>query len=308
MKNTTDKKGENTMKKLGYLLLFMLMMMLVACSGKEPVENIEDEDEKEVVKEKEDIRFSDEYLVGFDYGGSSWGEFYECISARVIICTNKDVLIYMPTYESVHTNSPQLELVDTLTLTDEQYENIERGLNRKKLYRLMIRSDNGVLDGSSTYLYLYDKNEEVLKACGGYEPKNKRFWEMYRTIIDNIPVEEIMSIRDESIERLKNFGNSPSDGDDTDEKEAKYDLNDLEEIFTESYKPPFHCDMDHIDEDGNYVFHLYEVVDNGDEQHTATVEWYTVNPYTGDVRTFFDDYFNVEDILTGKVTLPGLGE
>ena len=82
------------------------------------------------------------------------------------------------------------------------------------------------------------------------------------------------------------------------------DLDELEKIFAERYEPPFYCDLDHIDEDGNYVFHLYEVVDNGDEQHTATVEWYTINPYTGDVSTFFFFFFNVEDVLTGEATLP----
>ncbi|MBR6147057.1 MAG: hypothetical protein IKQ44_01740 [Lachnospiraceae bacterium] len=290
------------MKKIRLIFMFFIMMMLMACTGKEPIE--ENDDEKEVIKEKEDIRFSDEYLVGFDYGGSSWGEFYECISARVIVCTNKDVLIYMPAYDSIHTNSPELELVDTLTLSDEQYENIEKGVNRKKLYRLKIIPERDVCDGSSTYLLLYDKNENVLKACGGYEPRNKKFWEMYSAVIDNIPTEKINSIRDEYIEKYRNLDNPPVPRDDINDEEVMYDLDELEKIFAERYEPPFYCDLDHIDEDGNYVFHLYEVVDNGDEQHTATVEWYTINPYTGDVSTFFDEHFNVEDVLTGEGTLP----
>ena len=30
--------------------------------------------------------FSDEYLVGFDYGGSSWGEFYDCLKITIGLC------------------------------------------------------------------------------------------------------------------------------------------------------------------------------------------------------------------------------
>ena len=35
-------------------------------------------------------QFSDNYLVGFSYGGVSWGEYYDCISANVIICQNRE--------------------------------------------------------------------------------------------------------------------------------------------------------------------------------------------------------------------------
>lgn len=294
------------MKKIRLIFMFFIMMMLMACTGKEPIEG--DDDEKEVKKEKEDIRFSDEYLVGFDYGGSSWGEFYECISARVIICTNKDVLIYMPTSESVHTNSRELELIDTLTLTGKQYENIEKGINRKKLYWMKIRSDDSVCDGSSYFLILYDKNEEILKACGAYEPKSKKFWEMYSAVLDNVPTEEIMTIRNEYVEKLRNADMPQSSVNDTNDEEIKYDQDMLDRMFNERYSSPFYCELDHIDDEGNFVYHLYEAVDNGDEQHTATIEWYTINPYTGDVSTFLDDRFNIEDVLDGTVRLAGSDE
>ena len=39
-------------------------------------------------------------------------------------------------------------------------------------------------------------------------------------------------------------------------------------------------EVDHEDEDGNIIIHCYEIVDNGDEVHTATVDWLTVDPFT----------------------------
>lgn len=45
----------------------------------------------------------------------------------------------------------------------------------------------------------------------------------------------------------------------------------------------FNLDYDH-DESGEYVFHLYEVVQHeGEVGHTATVGWYAVDPATGNV-------------------------
>lgn len=290
------------MKKILLILMCISVMMLAACDKKEP---IEDEPEKEVVEEKEDIEFSDEYFVGFDYGGLSWGDYYDCIDARVIICTNRDVLIYLPIIDEENRYAERLELAETLKLTDEQYENIEKGVNRKKLYKLKIRSNEDVCDGSSTFLILYDKDENVLKACGAYEPSNKKFWEMYRTVLDNVPTEEIGRIRDEYAEGLKNKDKPSATVYDIDNADVRYDRDMLTRMFAERYSPPFFCELDHIDEDENYVFHLYEAVDNGDDKHTATIEWYTINPYTGDVTTFLDDHFNIEDVLSGEVHLVG---
>ena len=62
------------------------------------------------------------------------------------------------------------------------------------------------------------------------------------------------------------------------------------------YVPPFYCVLDHFEDDGSYVFHLYEVVDNIVEQHTATVEWFIVNPYDGSIIELFDsEVFNITD-------------
>lgn len=32
-----------------------------------------------------------------------------------------------------------------------------------------------------------------------------------------------------------------------------------------------------------YIIHVYDIIDNGDESHTATTGWYKVNKYTGEI-------------------------
>ena len=67
------------------------------------------------------------------------------------------------------------------------------------------------------------------------------------------------------------------------------------------YAPPYYCVLDHI-QDGLYVYHAYEEVDNIEEQHTATAEWFTVDPYTGKIETMRDEtvfYIKEPDLSYG---------
>ena len=105
--------------------------------------------------------FSDKYYLGIIVGNAGWGERYECIGADVIITTDKEVLIFMPNEEGEHVQ------IATLSLTDKQYDNIVKGVNRKKLYLLDPKEDNSVCDGSSKIIDLYGTDQKIVKACGG---------------------------------------------------------------------------------------------------------------------------------------------
>jgi len=188
------------MKKYMFYISFLIALTFVGCA-----KNVAEDG----VIFKTSPEFSDEYLVGLDYGGDSWGELYDCIDARIIICTNNDVLIYMPT--DVRAQAESLELVETLTLTDEQYANIEKGLDREKLYSLKIESDDEVCDGEVYALILYDKEQNILKSCGAYMPITEEFWTMYHAIIDNIPSDRILEIREEQVNLLRNRDQNLSD-------------------------------------------------------------------------------------------------
>ena len=155
------------------------------------------------LKEIEPVpEFSDKYLVGIDLGGSSWGEYYECIDARVVVCTNHDILIYMPTRIENH-NAMESGVIATLTLTDEQYDNIVNAVDKPKLFLLDPDPDIDTCDGSSYGLILYGADDEYLKFCGDYEPRNDDLCDMIAAVRDNLPYDEIMDIREEQIDKLR---------------------------------------------------------------------------------------------------------
>lgn len=173
-------------RKLCFIALFIIMVMGGAACSLLPVPEL-----------------SDEYLVGLDYGGSSWGPLYDCIDARIIICTNRDVLVYMPTTSNERKREEYLEQIATLKLSEEQYNAINESLDREKLYNMQIGSNTDVCDGYSSYLILYGKDGAIVKMCGGYMPTSEKFKDMYNAVVHNIPGEEISALREEYLKELE---------------------------------------------------------------------------------------------------------
>ena len=195
------------MRRTELILLIVLVMLFSA--GCQKTDRVEDRD-KEIQNGKEETvipEFSSEYLIGIDYGGAGWGEYFDCIGAEVIICTDHSVQIYMPTKVENH-SVIERGLIATLSLSDEQYEKIEKSVDREKLFTLDPEPDQSVLDGYSRYLMLYDTDQQLLKRCGGYMPQSKVFNQMYGAVHANIP-EEVAQIREEQIEKLREWSNQP---------------------------------------------------------------------------------------------------
>ena len=195
------------MRRTGFILLIVLVMVFSA--GCQKTDRIEDRD-KEIQNGKEETvipEFSSEYLIGIDDGGSGWGEYFDCLGAEVIISTDHSVQVYMPTKVENH-SVIERGLIATLSLSDEQYEKIEKAVDREKLFTLDPELDQSVLDGYSRYLMLYDTDQQLLKRCGGYMPQSKVFNQMYGAVNANLP-EEISAIREEQIEKLREWSNQP---------------------------------------------------------------------------------------------------
>ncbi len=218
--------------------VFCLFLILAIAGCQSGADADDDGDDKEVIEEDdEDIpEFSDEYLVGINYGGSGWGEFYECLDANAVICRNHEVIISMATKVEYH-DVVEAGQIATITLTDEQYENIEKGLNLKKLYTLDPKEDRDVCDGSSYYIYLYGEDDDVVKAVGGYMPDNKYFNKAYALLMENLPMDELNAIRDEQVDKLREeeFGSGDLDPDVDDSLVLKYYSDDQSVCLVQDY-------------------------------------------------------------------------
>lgn len=58
------------------------------------------------------------------------------------------------------------------------------------------------------------------------------------------------------------------------------------------------CELDSINDEGMYLIHCYEVVDNGDgDIHTATIDWLTVDPYNMTAVNFLGDEIDLQEFM-----------
>lgn len=77
------------------------------------------------------------------------------------------------------------------------------------------------------------------------------------------------------------------DSGETDESTSKLTVKEAEQLVKDFIEiedyPQLRVEYDHNDEKGDYIFQVYESVEDGQGGHTATWGWYGVNPKTKDV-------------------------
>lgn len=190
------------MKKLMVCLMALIVLVCTGCTI-----NLPKPTEAQIVPE-----FSDEYLIGISSGGG-YGDYYSSIPSRIIVTTDKKVLVCAPSLEEVAAHmlrTDDFEVLEVFELTDEQYDNILKSVDREKLFKMTVEPDNNVCDGESYYLYLYGSENQIVKRCGGYMPKTEKFMDMYRAVYRNLPKDEINRVMSEYIDRVIEYENSLS--------------------------------------------------------------------------------------------------
>lgn len=194
-------------KKSGGWLLIALISMALLLTGCSEAEGDLGSFLGGLLKKQKDgdgsIEFSDEYYLSLSYGGASWGDYYDCIGVEIIICTDRNILVFAPPVEDYR--SVELIKIGSVKMDEDSYNNIVKAVDRKRLYSLKIESEKDVCDGYSEYLSLYDKDNKLLKKCGAYMPTNEEFREMYKAVYQNLPSEELSKIREEYIEKVREY-------------------------------------------------------------------------------------------------------
>ncbi|MBQ0042081.1 MAG: hypothetical protein KBS85_01995 [Lachnospiraceae bacterium] len=138
---------------------------------------------------REDItdQLSDNLLIGMDFGGGG-DDYYSSLSSNIII--HKD-----------HTVEVEFEgeKLGESKLTDASYDAIASGIDFNELYYLDPEIDEYVLDGYSVYVFLYNKEDSVLKGVGGYMAGNDYLYEVRELISKNVDMEWANDLVDEKI-------------------------------------------------------------------------------------------------------------
>nr|MCR4647618.1 hypothetical protein [Lachnospiraceae bacterium] len=153
--------------------------------------------------------------AGIDFGGKPfwYDEIYETVSATLIYTTDKTIEVYMG--QSLYDNHDIL--VGTVSLDDKTYSRVEKAIDQKMLYKIDPGTDENLCDGFFRYINLYDENDKLLKEVGAYEPTNQKFLDVYQTLQECIPYEEVHEIyeKQKQVMRyndcLSNIGNLTGD-------------------------------------------------------------------------------------------------
>lgn len=185
-------------------ILTILVIGLLACfagcnkgqavtdSNKEPQKDIKPDPTINV--DWDTVKFSSNYLVGFDYGSYDLYGLCPIVICKVRFDKTLEVDFTMP--DSSKTD------IRTYDLTDEQFNNIVAGIDVRQIYTLDPENSDPeeVYDGGSVWLFVYGENDEVIKQNGGFCPRSVAFEQMRRVLFDNLP-EEFRSDYDEFEER-----------------------------------------------------------------------------------------------------------
>lgn len=165
-------------------------------STEEPVSN---PDVDEELKQKyANTEFSDDILVGISYGGAGYGTMVECLDTKVILYKDKGVEMIL-----MSNNEP---IIGTFSLSEEDYKAIESIVDPYEIATLNITTDMAVCDGNSQYLYVYDKDDNIIPK-GGYMVSSERFGEIRRAIMDILDKYDVRTIIAEAKNKLE-YGNS----------------------------------------------------------------------------------------------------
>lgn len=127
---------------------------------------------------------SSTYLVGFDYETADFLETAPSFRCRVRMDGQLEVEYW---YELSNGET----VTDTRLYTLDNFTEIREGVNLKTLYNLdpECPDPDEVYDGGYTYMYIYGKDESVLKSCGGFCPYNSSFRDMLNLLHESIPEE-----------------------------------------------------------------------------------------------------------------------
>lgn len=120
------------------------------------------------------IMYSDNILFSINNGAPSFGTEIDCMDAIITVYRDQRVEVTM--------NDEQRLTIAQFYLDNKDYKKIKWIASPRKIARLKIGFDIGACDSSSSYIALYDENDEITKVVGGYAIFGLRFNLIYDKI------------------------------------------------------------------------------------------------------------------------------
>ena len=156
-------------------------------------------------------------------------------------------------------------------------------------YDVIVTSDNNVVDGKTYYTVHSNLKNNNSEYSDEFIIDTRKYYRV-NTSYAKVGNEEIWEVRycvsKENNEVYLEFRNNP-------QRLIKYnDYNDNLNYALSIIKKTNYSQFPHIDvtiEGDIYTIHLYEIVKNDEESHTATIGWYTLNIKTREVKNLMSD-------------------
>lgn len=182
------------MKNLKFIAATILLLITITGCFEQSEQNSSNGDS---MLTDEHIKFSDNILFSINNGSAGFGTIAECTDAEIIVYTDKIIRVFMPS-----SDFEQIVEIASITISDNDYEKLSEIAEREKIYNLNVYDGEGC-DGSSSYIKLYDENDEQLVYKGGYMAVGEEFWEIYKSIKEIINAYGISDIVDEHRKTLE---------------------------------------------------------------------------------------------------------
>ncbi|MFJ8239468.1 MULTISPECIES: hypothetical protein [Bacillus] len=156
---------------------------------------------------------------------------------------------------------------------DEAYQTFKE-IADEKVSQQFVKDATTFMNEAVTAKKQYeDEQEKVRKEQAELEKKNQ----------------EQQKIKEEEKRKQEQLKEKEEEKKKADTSVSNISTAEAEKLVRKQYNVPANTivEYDHDNEKGDYVIHVYNVIVNGDEGHTATVGWFDVNPKTKRISKSF---------------------
>lgn len=295
------------MKKnvLFILLMMVLSIVMIACSKEEPVEETEPEEEEKITLDEEQAQqvikdFHDVFMNVIENANDE-GEIIDYHSNEELkdefinYMSEEQADIFVENY--FEENDEKLYVIPMETpfwineeeeFTFEQVSDLEYEVSQeienelaghlRLIYVITLRDEDWIVDAFHSEEMIEEDSEEQETDNTDQESESDQ---------SSNKNEEETNEKQESNEDNQPQEEGPEDvveEEDTNEIDDKRAEELVRNHLNIGENSDIHVVMDHLDENGNFVVQVYELVSDGDVGHTATIGWYIVNNSDGTIE------------------------
>lgn len=131
------------------------------------------------------VTYSDNILFAINSGEPSYGTEIDCIEATITVYRDQRVEVTM--------DDEHCLTIAQFYLTDKDYSKMKWIASPRRIASLRVGENLSTCDGNNNYIYLYDENDEITKAVGGYATYGRRFnftWSEIHEILEPYGIKE----------------------------------------------------------------------------------------------------------------------